>query len=301
MNRRLLVFAAAPALAIVGGVSFVVWDRAERQPVAAAPPAGPSTAVRVKLPGAGTTTTVDTPISIRPVCQSAPSSNHGFLWPLLTPLRMVLFPAPAFAQYTKGLGTGDVHVVTLHGLRYDFQAVGEFIAVKTEQFQVQSRLRPYGTSRTASVTTALAIDSGGDLIAVYAGDDNPLRIDHAPATLGNELRTLPHGMTVQRLGNGIVVGRANQFEVRVMYGSYLDYIISFCGPHEGTIEGLLGGADGKPEESLVARNGSSIRFGNSNARGIVPAAVPRFRGQLANRPGRVAVRLRAGPVIADIR
>ncbi|OBQ33098.1 MAG: hemolysin, partial [Anabaena sp. CRKS33] len=63
----------------------------------------------------------------------------------------------------KGHGWGDVHLSTFDGKPYEFQAVGEFILVKSliDDFQVQTRQEasPYWIG--ASVNTAFAINLGG--------------------------------------------------------------------------------------------------------------------------------------------
>ncbi|MFM6860996.1 MAG: hypothetical protein ACKPKG_10135, partial [Dolichospermum sp.] len=55
----------------------------------------------------------------------------------------------------QGHGWGDVHLVNFDGKPYDFQAVGEFILVKSliDDFQVQTRQKPWGASTTVSVNT----------------------------------------------------------------------------------------------------------------------------------------------------
>ncbi|WP_420147355.1 VWD domain-containing protein [Spirosoma sp.] len=65
-----------------------------------------------------------------------------------------------------GMSSGDPHLVTLDKVKYDFQAMGEFIAMKstTDKFEVQVR---YGAQGESSVTfnQAIAINTGADIIS----------------------------------------------------------------------------------------------------------------------------------------
>ncbi|MFM6863497.1 MAG: hypothetical protein ACKPKG_23080, partial [Dolichospermum sp.] len=63
--------------------------------------------------------------------------------------------ATANNPVNQGHGWGDVHLVNFDGKPYDFQAVGEFILVKSliDDFQVQTRQKPWGASTTVSVNT----------------------------------------------------------------------------------------------------------------------------------------------------
>ena len=57
---------------------------------------------------------------------------------------------------------GDPHVMTLDGLSYDLQSVGEFELVKTQDgVDVQARLKPVGNSTTVSEATDYALELNG--------------------------------------------------------------------------------------------------------------------------------------------
>ena len=64
----------------------------------------------------------------------------------------------------SGTAQGDVHMVTFDGLRYNFQAVGDFtLACSTaadNPFDVQIRTAPYAIDDLASVTTEVAVRVG---------------------------------------------------------------------------------------------------------------------------------------------
>jgi RHS repeat-associated protein len=93
----------------------------------------------------------------------------------------LLFPA------LKGGTNNDPHLKTLDSLGYDFQAVGEFTLVKstTDDFEIQTRQQPWGSSTTASANAAIAINSGGQRIALYADQPQKLVINGTAVTLPN--------------------------------------------------------------------------------------------------------------------
>ncbi|GHJ44001.1 hypothetical protein Cs7R123_13430 [Catellatospora sp. TT07R-123] len=64
--------------------------------------------------------------------------------------------------------TGEPHVLTLGGRRYDFQAAGEFTALQDPAggFTVQVRQQPYRDSKHLAVNTAVAMDVAGDRVEV---------------------------------------------------------------------------------------------------------------------------------------
>ncbi len=63
---------------------------------------------------------------------------------------------------------GDVHMVTFDGLRYDFQAIGDFTlarsTVAANPFAVQIRTGAYPRNHLASITTQAAVEIGGNTV-----------------------------------------------------------------------------------------------------------------------------------------
>jgi VWD domain-containing protein len=246
---------AAAAGAILAGC--------EKSPESKSPAVpAPSHAARVELPRASTPATPN-PIITTEVCSGAVSHGNAapfggrsfgqLLWQTISPRQ-------AFAQRREEVSTakanGDVHLQTLNGLRYDFQGVGEFIALKVQSggFEIQVRHQPYGTSKVVSVTTAIAMDVAGDHVAIYVGQEVPLRLNHQPRPLSEPTISLPHGGQVQQQGNGLVVIWPDKSQVRVQYGSYLDYIVTLCPGPQTEMAGLLGSPGAPAEKSLTARN-----------------------------------------------
>lgn len=76
------------------------------------------------------------------------------------------------------MSNGDPHIVTIDDTSYDFMAAGEFVALRSGDgsFELQARHEPYGTSRTISINTALALRAGSSRIGLYATDLDTLEV-----------------------------------------------------------------------------------------------------------------------------
>ena len=208
----------------------------------------------------------EVPISTEQVCSDGPAvgRTHRPLAPWLSGW-LSLPPVFAISVILEGGGHGDVHFGMFNGLRYDFQGVGEFIVLsaKSGSVLVQARQQPFGDSKTISVTTALGMNVGGDIVAVYAGQPAPLRVNHQPASLKEPSIRLTKGGEVRREGNGFVVVWPDKSQVRILYGPNLDYIVSLCPPQHAT-EGLLGSADARSGVFPV-RHATAIELGSGDA------------------------------------
>ncbi|MDI1461655.1 M91 family zinc metallopeptidase [Catellatospora sp. KI3] len=89
---------------------------------------------------------------------------------------------------------GEPHLVTLAGRRYDFQAAGEFTALRDPAggFAVQVRQQPYRDSKTLAVNTAVAMDVAGDRV----------QVELAPAGVAVLVDGVPRPDAVSGLGHG---------------------------------------------------------------------------------------------------
>jgi T5SS/PEP-CTERM-associated repeat protein len=148
-------------------------------------------------------------------------------------------------------GQGDVHMITFDGLHYDFQAVGEFVAVRStapgNPWQIQ--IRTAAADGAASITTELAAQLGDDRVTFAVGRANPVHIDGAPDT------ALQVG-AVQSLAGGTLT-RLSAASYRLAWsmgesvtvtdkGTWLDWSVAL-GPHDGpgSMQGLLGSDSGQ--------------------------------------------------------
>jgi hypothetical protein len=251
LTRSRLRLAAAVLLLLL---VFTASELLLRHPAGGPPSLRPRSLAVMPLPGSPSP--LSAPVVVADDICSAPA-RHASLWRTLGNALV----GPAHAEHLVTTNTarssGDVHLETLNGYRFDFQAVGEFVAFEAKpSLLVQVRQQPYGDSRRVSVTTALAISADGDIVSVYGGAADPLYVNHVVTTLGADTLSLPHGAVLRRQGNGFAVRLQGSYEVRVTYGTTLDYQISLCS-QAGPARGLLGPATLNPP-AIVARTGKTV-------------------------------------------
>jgi hypothetical protein len=175
-------------------------------------------------------------------------------------LRLLGLTNPVFSSRSDGNGGtlvtlagghGDVHMMCFDGLAYDFQAVGDFVAVQSSdagnpwQVQIRTASAPGATSNT----TELAAMIGDVRISFAVGRDNLVHVDgiadaalHAGGVQGFA------GGTLAQLSNNVYqlswsTGRSVTITDQ---GDYLDWVVglgSQDGP--GSVKGLLGGNSGR--------------------------------------------------------
>jgi hypothetical protein len=147
-------------------------------------------------------------------------------------------------------GHGDVHMVRFDNSTYDFQAVGDFVAVQSTDagnpWQVEIRTASFPNA--TSVTTALAATLGGDRVTFAIDRANTVYVDGAPDT------TLQVGAVQSLAGGTLAHPSADVYQLnwntgqRVTVtdqGGYLDWAVEL-GPHDGpgSVRGLLGSNSG---------------------------------------------------------
>ena len=164
---------------------------------------------------------------------------------------------------TVGGGHGDVHMVCFDGLTYDFQAVGDFVAVQSTDagnpWQVQIRTDSFPGA--TSITTALAATLGADCVNFAVGRANPVYVDGTPDT------TLQVGAVQSFVGGTLAQPSAGVYQLSwntgqcvtvADQGGYLDWTVGL-GPHDGpgSVRGLLGGNAG-PATDFQLRDGTVL-------------------------------------------
>ena len=159
------------------------------------------------------------------------------------------------------LSLGDPHLQTANGLSFDFMAVGEFTALRSESedMVVQVRHVPYSNSRWVSVTSAVALSVNGDRVTIEYGQDSLiLRV--------NGVRTIPVRMNLP--AGGFLVPEAGSYLIGWPDGSLLrvfrnvkgmDLSMHLSSTRKDKVHGLLGPYTGAPAKQLTARNGAVIK------------------------------------------
>ncbi len=159
---------------------------------------------------------------------------------------------------------GDPHLTSLDGLGYDFQAVGEFIlleATSGDDITVQVRTTPINDA--VSVISVMATEIDGNTIQIDEGADTPLTINGTAFTID------PLDGPID-VGGGQVYydAAANMYTIvypsgeQVAVGVY-DGFMNVCAflndtRPAGSVQGLLGNADGDRSNDLALRDGTVL-------------------------------------------
>jgi hypothetical protein len=156
-------------------------------------------------------------------------------------------------------------MTTFDGLHYDFQALGDFVAVRSTEpgnpwlIEIRTATAPGATS----ITTELAAMLGDDRVTFAVGRANPVYIDGAPdATLQvGATQSLADGMLARlsaatyrltwNTGESVTVAVTGQ-------GGWLDWSVGL-GPQDGagSVQGLLGSDSGQATDFQLP-NGSVL-------------------------------------------
>ncbi|WP_405431823.1 VWD domain-containing protein [Micromonospora sp. NBC_00617] len=166
--------------------------------------------------------------------------------------------------YRCANSNGDPHLLTYDGLRYDFQAAGEFVLSRStkDDFEVQSRQTMFPASSTVAVNSAVAARVHGDRVGVYATPGGPaVRVNGAPPVLAPTGTKLPRGGTLTTWDDRTVTvdwpdGTRLIAHPLGVWG--LSVSVSAPDARAGTLEGLLGDHDGDPGDDLTVRNGKRV-------------------------------------------
>jgi Ca2+-binding RTX toxin-like protein len=156
---------------------------------------------------------------------------------------------------------GDPHLTTLDGLAYDFQAVGEFVAMQSpngHDVLVQVRTAPVGD--LASNITAVAMLLDGHRVTLTAGEAATLRIDGVQTEIPlNQGFIAVGGGTVTFDGDAYTVIDPDGAGMHVQsFPDRLDLTLTVGAAFSGNLQGLLGNFNGAPADDLVLPDGSVL-------------------------------------------
>ena len=173
---------------------------------------------------------------------------------------------------------GDPHITTLDGLGYDFQAVGEYVLVETQDgatnpFSVQVRFEAFPGSDLVSVTTRAAVEVKGRTVEVDAlNPDAPLLIDGVAVDLDDAKNfgvdldgDTSNAQDIFVEADGKIFITLNEAGELLMIG-LLDGALNVCvfladpaaGGNAGAVQGLMGNANQDLTDDFGMRDGSDI-------------------------------------------
>ncbi len=168
---------------------------------------------------------------------------------------------PVLPVGATGSNYGDPHIVTLDGLAYDFQAVGEFTlieAVTGDPLEVQVRFSPVEGSEVASQTTAVATTLGSARVVIEAGVSPLVSVDGVAFDIASAVggTSLGDG-DIYYDGEAITLVYANGEQLRIdVYDGFLSTSVSIAAGRD--VRGLLGNADGDASNDLALRDGTVL-------------------------------------------
>ena len=166
---------------------------------------------------------------------------------------------------------GDPHILTLDGLKYTFNGLGEFTMIKSDSFTLQGRM-------------VQATDNDGNLVsgtifsAIVAEDSTSIRVQFQFTADGNlevlvdkkvvtflEDLEIPEArfeetILIMRGTNDFVVTFASgiYMEIKAENGIISQYIIVLPESFMSTTSGLLGNYNGEQSDDLMPRNESAV-------------------------------------------
>ncbi len=169
-----------------------------------------------------------------------------------------------------GVMWGDPHNVTFDHGTYDFQGVGEFVAVKStvDDFELQIRTAPYPRQRHVSLATAVAMRVNQHRVGLYrTSTGTRALVDGAPITVPATPLALPGGGSIGTYGSASDItvvwpdGSLAIFTAAGLGGfPYFSTKVSLAAGRRTHMIGLLGNADGTATNDLVTRDGRQLTF-----------------------------------------
>jgi len=160
------------------------------------------------------------------------------------------------------ISSGDVHISTLDGLRFNFQAVGEFLLIEAEDHDLAVQFRTRASGSYVSVNSAAAMQVAGDVVGFYVEPHHRVVVD-------GETVAIDEGGTMLLDGGGKIHHVAsNRYQVVwpdssvvevTMYPSTLSIGGRLADGLAGMVRGVAGDFDGDPGNDLVTPEGE--RFG----------------------------------------
>jgi hypothetical protein len=169
-------------------------------------------------------------------------------------------PPPPPAVFTECVSLSDPHLRTFDGLRYDCQAEGELTLAKstTDNFEVQTRTKRWGTRTDVSINSAVAAQVGTDRVAFYK--DGTATRNGVSTSFAGGVTTLAGGGTVYATANGytVVWPAPDTSQMQLDFGGDFIGVRLFVPPSRASqMAGLCGNDDGNPNNDLTTRDGGT--------------------------------------------
>ena len=163
-----------------------------------------------------------------------------------------------------GSVSGEPHLVTLDGLRFGFQAAGEFVALRSvkNNLEVQLRLVPWGGLETVTVVAAAAFRVGVDRVTITYADPILLRVNGRKVDLRNRAISLEGGGVLAEKNDVVSVIWPDLSTARISTSpmAHLDVSLRLATGHKGKVGGLLGNFDDVTENDVQLPDGNVLEL-----------------------------------------
>lgn len=162
----------------------------------------------------------------------------------------------------EGTTFGDPWLITPDGYHYGFQAVGDYILVKSTEmsdpFEVQARFQPFPGHWSGNA--ALAIRVLNSTVNIYANADESFEVYIDGSFVSEGAYELSGGGSVAFAGTRATVTWPDLTQVTiVLHRETLGAVTVVLPPsRRGKVEGLLGNFDGDPDNDIQIRNGEVL-------------------------------------------
>lgn len=169
---------------------------------------------------------------------------------------LALLATASSASALEGRAWGDIHVQTMDGAYYPFQAAGEFVASRSEagDLVVQLRLESTGFSSYVSIATAVAVQVDTTRALVALGREPMLSVEEKAVALSvGEAVGLADGGRIERTEKGYEIFWEDGSNLFVRVGS--GHLNAFLRPsltRQGTLSGLFGNFNGDSLDDIDA-------------------------------------------------
>ena len=168
-------------------------------------------------------------------------------------------PAPPVGATASSYG--DPHLITLDGLAYDFQAVGEFVlieATSSAPFLVQVRYGAVAGSDVASEATAVATKLGTARVTVDLARPDLVEVEGVALNLASAVGGASVGDgEIYYDGEAVTIVYASGEQLRIdLFADFLNTSVSIAATRE--VRGLLGNNDGDPTNDIALPDGTVL-------------------------------------------
>ncbi len=162
---------------------------------------------------------------------------------------------------------GDVHIRSTDGLRYDFQAAGDYLLLQSTDAEVivQARQEMWDQNPNVSVNRAGAMRVMNDTVELYMLPEVSLYINGRPTPIPASRLDLPAGGNIQSSGTAskktlMIYWPNESMTGRFVYyaNKTMDVEVRRVLSSPRTFEGMIGNMDGNRDNDMQIRGGANL-------------------------------------------